>query len=70
MKNKFRLKRLARLSPCWLLDNKYEIILEYNHGYYLHIKDITTGGEHIYFDGGGYSSKEFGLYGSNLDRFL
>lgn len=78
------LKRLSRISgAAWLLDDRYEIALTYNHGRYFTICDLHTlvdkevsvfkdgkfvdeiikvPQEHIYFDGGGFSSQEKGLY--------
>lgn len=55
------------MSPAWLLDDRYEITLEYSHGYGLRFLDRNIiinkkPQEHFYFSGGGVSSKATGLH--------
>lgn len=37
------IKEKTTSTPSWLLDDKYTITFNYNHGYELEIKDETTG---------------------------
>ena len=57
-----KLERMAMGIPAWLLDGRYEIHLNFNHGHFLHIIDMETTEEHVYFDGGGSSSASYGLH--------